>query len=362
MTAPRIAGVGLLPLHLPLRQPFVTALGEKWESRNLLVAVRLSNGTTGYGEASASLAWPEETQGSMVKALRPLIPTLMGQPISSFRRRLHRLWQQAGEQPAAASALECALIDAYTRAAGLPLWRWLGGRRRSVTTGITISAWEPEVAARFARRVARAGFRRLKVKVTGRDIDQDLRRLVAVHRVAPRAALWMDGNQGFSALEAIRFCLFLRQQRLPVRLFEQPVPRSDPEGLRRVEMEGLIPVAADESARTVEETLRLLRRRWVSVINVKLAKCGLMGAIQIIGRARAAQRTLMIGCMAESAIGLSHSVALACGSGAFNFVDLDSHLLVVSPRCRPGFSARGARLGVCPTRPGTGVEFPFPGP
>lgn len=360
MSSLRVAGVGLLPLNLPMRQPFVTALGEKWESRNLLVAVRLSNGIVGFGEASASLAWPEETQGSMVKALRPLIPKLMGRSISSFQRWIAWIWEHPGGQPAAASALECALVDAYTRAVRLPLWRWLGGRRRSVTTGITISAWEPEVAARFARRVGAAGFRRLKVKVTGRDIDEDIRRVAAVHRVAPRAALWVDGNQGFSAGEAVRFCLFLRQQRLPVRLLEQPVPRSDWDGLAQVEREGRIPVAADESARTAEETLRLIRRRVVSVINVKLAKCGLMGALRIIRRARAAGRKLMIGCMAESAIGLSHSIALACGSGAFEFVDLDSHFLVVSPRCRPGFSVRGARLAIYPTRLGTGVEFPLP--
>ena len=54
--ASRITGAALIPLTLPLRQPFVTALGEKRVSRNLLVAVRLADGSTGYGEASASLA------------------------------------------------------------------------------------------------------------------------------------------------------------------------------------------------------------------------------------------------------------------------------------------------------------------
>ena len=52
----------------------------------------------------------------------------------------------------------------------------------------------------------------------------------------------------------------------------------------------------------------------------------------------------MIGCISESAAGLAPIVALACGTGAFDYVDLDSHLLVASPPGRPGFRTRGDRL------------------
>ena len=107
-----ISGIALIPLNLPMRQPFVTSRGEKRVSRNLLVAVRLSNGITGYGEGSASLAWPEETQEAMTRSLRPLVPKLIGCRISSFRRMAAMAWEEAGQSPAAASALECALAEA----------------------------------------------------------------------------------------------------------------------------------------------------------------------------------------------------------------------------------------------------------
>lgn len=356
----RITGVALLPLTLPLRKPFVTAQGEKRVSRNLLVAVRLADGSTGYGEASASLAWPKETREAMTRALRPLIPRLIGSDIRSVRRLAARAWESAGRHPTAAAALECALFDAWARARGVSLWKWLGGKKRSVTTSLTLSAWKPEAAARAARRAAAMGFRRLKVKVTGRDADQDIRRVIAVHRAARKARLWVDANQGFDIRGAVRFAHDLRQRRLPVDLLEQPLRRENWKGLGEVEREGGIPVAADESARSVEEARRLIRGRVVSAINIKLAKSGLAGAQQIIRLARPAGVRLMIGCMAESALGLSHSVALACGSGAFTYVDLDSHLLVVSPRCQPGFSTRGPRLWACPSCPGSGADFPGP--
>lgn len=353
-----ISGVALIPLTLPLRQSFVTAHGQKRVSRNLLIAIRLADGTTGYGEASASLAWPLDTREAMTRVLRPLIPRLIGSEIDSAQRLAALGWEQAGRHPTAASALESALLDAWARARGISLWKWLGGKKRSVTTSLTLSAWKPAVAARVARHAAGMGFRRLKIKVTGRDIDEDLRRVIAVHVAAPRAELWVDANQGFTARQAVEFARVLRRRRLPVRLLEQPLPYRDREGLTRVEREGGIPVVADESARSVEEARRLIRRRMVSVINVKLAKSGISGAREIIRLARRGGVRLMMGCMAESAVGLSHSVALACGTGAFTYVDLDSHLLVVSPPCCPGFSARGPRLWVRPSLPGSGCSFP----
>ena len=360
MTSTRITGVGLIPLNLPMRQPFVTALGQKRMSRNLLVAIRLSSAVVGLGEASASLAFSWETQIAMAKVLRQITGRLIGSPIRSYRRLIQDAWARHPEHPTAIAALECALLDAFARDRGISLWRFCGGRRRSVTTSLTISAWAHPQAGHVAHRAFASGFRRLKVKVTGHDLDEDIRRVAAVHSLAPRATLWVDANQGFTAEEAIRFSLFVRQNRLPVALLEQPVAREDWAGLAKVQREAGIPVVADETASSLNETRRLIRRKIVPAINVKLAKCGFLGALEIIRLAKTAGIRLMIGCMAESSIGLSHSVALACGTGAFDFVDLDSHLLVISPACIPGFATHGPRLSVYPTRPGSATRFPVP--
>ena len=356
MISPRITAVELAPLDLPMRQPFVTALGDKRVSRNLLVRLRLDDGTVGIGEASASLAWPSETQAAMAAALRRLEGRLIGAPIRRFRRLSELAWEIAGAHPTAVGALECALMDAYTRTKGVSLWRFYGSRRRSVTTALTLSAWAEPQAARAAANAHAAGFRRLKVKVTGKNPDEDLRRIAAVCKAAPKAILWVDGNQGFAVKEAIRLARILRQKKFPIQLFEQPVRRENWDGLAQVQKEGGIPVAADESARTVSEASWLIRKKTVQILNVKLAKSGLLGASEIVRRAKRAGMKLMIGCMAESAVGLSASVHFACGTGAFDFVDLDSHLLVASSDDAAGFQTRGARLTVYPARPGCGAR------
>ena len=79
-------------------------------------------------------------------------------------------------------------------------------------------------------------------------------------------------------------------------------------------------------------------------LNVKLMKSGIKGALEIISIAKAAGRKLMIGCMLESEIGMVANVALACGTGSFDYVDLDGHLLIDFSEPITSFVAHGPRL------------------
>lgn len=348
-----IGAVEWKPWPVTLRRPFVTARGVKTVSRNLLVTLRLADGSTGIGEGSESLAWPEETQTAMRRCLSRLIPRLRRCSIPDAWRAIHAAWKTPWASPAALSALECALAAAQARAARQPLWRSLArqlgripARPIAVQTSMTISAWSPAVAGRAAAQAAAQRFNRLKVKVTGANPDEDLARLLAVHRAAPRAELIVDANQAFSARGAIAFARALQMLRLPVMLFEQPVARDDLDGLAAVTRTAGLPIAADESVRTVDDARRILARRAAHVLVLKLAKSGLVGTLAIIRMARRARRPLMLSCMAESAIGLTPSVHLACGTGAFRYVDLDSHLLARGQRAAAGFTTRGAILTV----------------
>ncbi len=352
MTTPVVASVTTRPLRLPMRQPFITARGKKHVSRNLLVQVALSNGTTGIGEASASLAWKTETLAVMTRCVTAVAAQWRSRPVAEAWAVIGHAWDAPWASPAALSALECALATAEAQANGRPLWRALAGRLgmtrarpRRIMTSLTISAWPREIAARAAGRAAHQGFRQLKVKVTGRDPDEDLARVLLVHQAAPAATLLVDANQGFSARGALAFARAIRLLKLPVVLFEQPVPADDLDGLRALTRDAGIPIAVDESLRSARDARRLIQRRAAHCFNVKLAKSGLLGTLEITRLARRAHLTLMLGCMAESAVGLAPSVHLACGTGLFTYVDLDSHLLVRGPRAT-AFQTRGPRLWV----------------
>lgn len=117
------------------------------------------------------------------------------------------------------------------------------------------------------------------------------------------------------------------------------------------------PIALDESIATYQDAKDYVRRGLLDIINVKLAKSGIAETLRIIEFARQNKIRLMIGCMAESVIGLTTSVHLAAGTGAFDFVDLDSsYLLKPTKEFRGGFEEKGPLIKVASRLKGSGNE------
>src|SRR5205823_3336128 len=125
---------------------------------------------------------------------------------------------------------------------------------------------------------------------------------------------------------------------------EQPVLKEDLAALDQVADASPVPVFADEAVKTPRDALEVVTQTRAHGINVKLMKSGIAGALEIIAICRAAGRKLMIGCMLESSLGIAFSLALACGTGAFDYVDLDSHLLLHEEGNNPWFDEAGPIL------------------
>src|SRR5690606_26393749 len=188
-------------------------------------------------------------------------------------------------------------------------------------------------------------------------LDADARRLRAIHAHAPEAELLLDANASLTAQEALELLTAAGPARSKVRLFEQPTAADDWDGLAQVERDGGVPVAADESARSLAEVAELARRRAVSVINVKITKTGVLDAWQIFSTARAHGLDLMIGGMVETELCMTTSACLAAGFGGVRFVDLDTPLFLGERPLRGGFVQSGPELRVDGIRGGHGVEL-----
>jgi L-alanine-DL-glutamate epimerase-like enolase superfamily enzyme len=243
----------------------------------------------------------------------------------------------------AVAAFEAALLSALAAEAGTGLAGWLGGATGRIETDLTISAsTDKKVTREAAAEAAAAGFRMLKIKVGGRRAD-DLARVRAARAGAPKARLLLDGNQGFTPAGALKFVEAVMKTGAPVEMFEQPTPKADLAALAFVAKRCPVPVAADESVATPADAARAAGAG-VTAINIKLAKSGISRGLEIAAVARAAGLPLMIGCMAETARGLSASVHLALGTGFFTWCDLDSDVLLVEDiksRRLAGWTRRG---------------------
>ncbi len=334
-------------LTTPLRRPFVTALGRRTHTVNVGLTLSLKGGAEGYGEASTSLAMKHLPAPALKRALERLSGAALRRDARDWRRLIDAAWAWTPDLEPAVAAFEAALLSALAAESGMTLASWFGGAKDRLETDLTLSAWnDPALTTEAAKEAAADGFRRLKIKVGGRFHD-DLERVRAARRGAPRARLILDGNQGLTPRGALRLLDAVRKDGAKIDLLEQPVRKADLKGMAFVARRADVLVAADESVATPAQAARTLETGAATAINIKLAKSGLSRSLEIAAVARAAGAPLMIGCMAETARGLGASVHFALGAGFFRFVDLDSDVLLAEPssaRSAAGWVRRGPTI------------------
>jgi len=141
---PSIRSIDVKPVSFKLKQPFVTAGGRKTETHNDQISIHLEDGTRGISEASSSIAMLNESQENMMRSLKSLIPELYGKPIENYRELVATAWRLQSLHPTAASAMECAILDAYTRTLKQPLAGFLGGKSVTIETDLTLSLGAPK--------------------------------------------------------------------------------------------------------------------------------------------------------------------------------------------------------------------------
>jgi L-alanine-DL-glutamate epimerase-like enolase superfamily enzyme len=323
-----IQAIEIWPVDITITDPFVVATGARTTAHNLFMRITLCEGVQGYGEAAPFLEVGGEDRTSCLVAATTLAHSLIGRSVVDYQSLADHLLEQAPLNPAARCGLETAVLDAHCRALHIPLWRlWGSADVRPRETDITIPICSMGKTLELARGWYAKGFRLFKMKV-GQDVEEDIRRLQAVYDALPDIGFIGDGNQGFSREDCILFITGVKKFGGRLVLIEQPVVRDDLEGLQAVRRLTGIPVAADESVRSLDDAHRIARLQAADYINVKIMKTGVMEALRIATFARSAGLRLMVGGMVETRIAMGCSFSLVLGLGGFDVLDLDTPLLL----------------------------------
>ncbi len=311
---------------LRLAQPYTIAYETFQSVQNVFIRLDTGRGPSGFGCAAPDRAVTGETAEGTLEAINHVaVPVLRGSDPLRMARTLERLRKPLETRPSALAAVDMALFDLIGKAAGLPLWKILGGYRDRIRTSITIGILPLEETVKHCRDRVREGFRALKIK-GGIDMDEDVEKVIRVREaVGGRIELRFDANQGFSVEEARRFVRNTRKSGL--KLIEQPTPCKEPALLGRVTRSVAIPVMADESLLNLRDAFRIARRGLADMVNVKLMKVGgISEALQINAVARSAGLEVMVGCMDEAALAIAAGLHFALARGNVRYADLDGHL------------------------------------
>ena len=144
----RITGVEIVPVKLPLLEPFVVSYGTFPDLATVLVRVETDGGLTGWGEGTPDPHVTGETFEGVLATLRNLAPALLGRDPLDRSTAMRLLGSRVAGAPTAKAALDIALHDLVGRAAGLPVWALLGGRaRETLSISRVISLKSPEEMA-----------------------------------------------------------------------------------------------------------------------------------------------------------------------------------------------------------------------
>ncbi|HEV2655360.1 MAG TPA: dipeptide epimerase [Ktedonobacteraceae bacterium] len=355
MSATTIATVAVEPLNIPLLEPFTIATGSIAQARNVLITITLKDGSIGYGECAPFTPSTGESQETALAAARDCAKLLKGRDAAQWRtlsRLLHNVYYS---QATVCAGMEMALLDALTRSYGIPLYIFLGGATSSVETDLSIPLVTPERAYAIAKDALKLGIKRIKVKV-GNDLREDVNRVESIRNGAPHLGLTLDANQGYTPNEALLCLEALDDRDIRPLMLEQPVHKDDYEGMRYVMQHTTVPIAADESAASPAAAARLIAMGAANVITIKLMKSGIVGALDIAALCRVSHVQLMIGAMIESRLAISAAAHVAAGLGGFQFVDLDTPMLLAEDPFSGGYVQTGGVYDLTCVQRGLGIE------
>ncbi len=253
-------------LRAPLERPFGWSQGWIRERVAVVVKVVTDEGIVGWGETG----FPDAA--ALIRDR--LAPQILGcDPLNRegiWWRLIGPMMNQneyLGLGMCALSAIDIALWDIAGKVAGKPIAELLGGPLRTqvavYATGLYYTEGdEPHRLAEEAASYVEAGFRAVKMKVGGRSLREDARRVALVRKaVGEDVYLMVDANQAYTPFAAARLARFLEEQQ--VLWFEEPVPAHDVAAYVHLRERTSVPLAGGENLHSrfaFREPLRL--RAW----------------------------------------------------------------------------------------------------
>ena len=353
----KITEVRLGMISVPLRVPFKTALRSVNSVEDVVVEIHTDTGAVGYGEAPPTGVITGDTTGSIIGAIRDHIAkTIVGRDVDDFEDLMIALNACIQKNTSAKAAVDMALWDLYGQLYRVPVYKLMGGARKSIVTDITISVNAPEEMARDARTAVQRGYDCLKVKV-GIDPELDVARLAAVREaVGKDICIRIDANQAWNAKQAVRILNQMQDKGLDIEFVEQPVPAADLEGMQYVTRHADVPVLADESVFSPADALKIMQTGAADLVNIKLMKCGgITNALRIAAAAEVYGVECMIGCMLEAKISVNAAVELACAKKIITRIDLDGPVLCSEDHILGGATFDEKNITVSDA-PGMGIQ------
>ena len=324
----------------------------------LVVKLTTTDGIAGWGEAQAPVA-PEVVQEIVHRLIAPLLlGETCGSPIA-VRQMLYEAMRVRGHFGGfyvdAVSAIDIALWDLAGKAAGVPLYRLLGGPVRTTlpvyVSGLT--GGTPEEQIQSFEHHLQDGADAFKIFMA-QEPSSCLSLVRELRRRSP-AKLFVDALWRLKSKSALRFAQELAEY--DVDWLEAPLAPEDIPGHRALARSSPIRIAIGESYRTRLEMMPFFQARALHVLQPDIGRCGVTEGNHLASLAESYQVTMA----PHISIGLGPQIAAALHCAAcwtnLEYVECNPQVYRIAERFqRSPFSASASSVEV-PTNPGLGLEM-----
>jgi O-succinylbenzoate synthase len=348
-------------VDLELIDPVRTSRSE--HRRRPVVLVRLSGSdrgvpVQGWGECAALVDRTydaEDLDSSFAVLAETLGPALLSSASAAPLPTLaafEALRSQVPDSPLAFAALEMAVADLHFRSMGTSFADWLEVPPGPVPAGAVVGEFS-EVAGLLARvnALVDQGYPRVKMKI-GRGADAEP--IAAVRLAHPNLFLQADANEDYNEADIDHLCGLDRYE---LACLEQPFPRDDLAAHARLVERAATPICLDESLDSPQSVARALEMGACSVVCVKPARLGGIGAaLEVVRQCRASSVPLWMGGMFETGFARAVNVVVGAASGT----DWPGDLSPAASYLRPDLTAKGAQV-VDPESPARVIPGRAPG-
>jgi L-alanine-DL-glutamate epimerase-like enolase superfamily enzyme len=237
--------------------------------------------------AGGLVGWGESHHGRAHTAVAKLIETTLTQLVLGMDAAdVVGVWKKIYDKQLAShgmgagtclamSGIDMALWDIRGKAAGMPLYKLLGGSRRPVPAyagGVSLGYQPPSQLIEELRKSLDAGYKAVKLRV-GDSPKRDLERIRAVREACGEdLVILTDANIGYSVEDARH--VMPGMDELNVAWLEEPFAAHDYRSYRLAKTFGRTPLAAGENHYTRFEFNRVIEDGVITILQPDLSKTG----------------------------------------------------------------------------------------
>lgn len=347
--------ISLIPLRIPLVEPFIISLGPLTHAENVFVKMELDDGSIGWGECSPFRSIHGENIATCMAIGKEIAAQFINCEVTTPDRLLQLMDRAVYGNTSIKSAFDIAFHDLLSRRKEMPLYKFLGGTStRTLFTDYTVSLSSLEKMTADALKIISNGFPVVKVKLGGTPTE-DVERIQAIRTaIGDDIPIRIDANQGWNLSGATIALNEMKQ--LKIQVCEEPLPRWKYHELPLLRQAINIPLMADESCFDEHDAQKLITLQACDGFNIKLGKSsGIVRAQRIAELAKNNNILLQVGGFLESRLGFTAAAHFALAHPSINYIDFDTPLMFTEDPVEGGITYGNNGSITLSDRPGLGA-------